>query len=528
LVGVLTAGLLLAGASVCWCNDRDWVITTLDTEGDVGRHADMEIDDDGDLHAVYLRSDDGTLKMVSQEGGVWGMPVVVDDCGAVAGHCDVAPTATGQLPVSYRRDDTTSLWYAGPEVPAVWTTEPITAATDDVGQHLEAVWGPDDELALSFYNSTQEALQHMRRVGGVWEPPATVDPGPERGTYGDLVHRDGVGYAFSYRASGDANLRFADPEISPQAWDVGPLTSETDDVGQYLEMILGPDDELALAFYNSTQEALQHMRRAGGIWEPLETVDPGPDRGTYGDLVHRDGVGYAFSYYAHDNTLLRFADAEILAQDWSVRSVDHHVDLGRQLSMIKGPEGRLDYVYLAYDQWNLGQVRAGEIIPDSVRILSTVADSVATNPDQHVYPDLFVRPGEDWYISFRNDIDGYLYMATAESWQILPQDIVEDPAVGAGDHGPQVPRVLGASPNPSAGLLHIAYYAPEEVAVQLRAVDASGRTVREVRAQSRTGVNVIDLNCSGGPAGGLPAGIYFVQLQVGDSHLEPKKVTVVR
>ncbi len=430
LVGVATTGLLLAGASTSWCDDRDWLITTLDADGNVGQYADLQIDDAGDLHVVYWRSDDGTLKMVSPDGGAWGTPSVVDDCGAVAGHCDVAPTAAGELPVSYRRDDTNALWYAGPEVPAAWTTEPLTTEVDDVGRHLKTTWGSGDELALAFYNQTQENLQHMRRVDGLWEPPVTVDPGPARGTYCDLTHRP--------------------------------------------------------------------------------------------------GVGYAFSYYTADAGLLTFADPEIVAQAWAVRSVDHHVDLGRQLSMIKGPEGHLDYVYFAFDQWDLGQVRAGEMIPDSVRILCTVEDSVATSTSAHIYPDVYVMPGEDWYISFRDDTDGHLYMATAEYWQVEPQDIVEDPVDDTTGREARKPHLLGASPNPSAGLLHIAFYAPGEAPVHLRAVDASGRIVREIDAESHRGVNVIDLRCDGGLYGRLPAGVYFVKLQVGDTVLGPQKVMLLR
>jgi hypothetical protein len=56
---------------------------------------------------------------------------------------------------------------------------------------------------------------------------------------------------------------------------------------------------------------------------------------------------------------------------------------------------------------------------------------VATTLDRHVYPDVFVRAGEDWYILFRDDADGYLCTTTAATWQIQPQDILEDPAFGS-------------------------------------------------------------------------------------------------
>ncbi len=427
----VVVGLFLAGTSPGRGVDLDWQIRILDSEGDVGSCVDLQSDDTGDLHVVYWRSDDGTLKTMSRSDGVWGAPVVVDSSGSVDGHCALVPIATGQLPVSYHRSDVGALWYAGPEIPALWTTEPITSEPDDVGHSLRVTRGPAGEVALAFRNQTQSSLLHVRRT-------------------------------------------------------------------------------------------------SGGGWSPISTVDAGPGRGAHCDLTYRDGVGYAFSYYMEDGGRLALADPVLTEPVWVVRATGYQGDIGRQMSMIRGPGNRFDYICSGYDSSNLGQVYAGAIAPDSMRILDVVEDSVATSTSAHIYPDLFHTPDHDWYVSFRNATNGNLYMATIHDWQLLLQDVAQDPTGDAGHPEPRLPHLLSRLPNPTLGRARIEYFAPAEARVQMRTIDAAGRVVLTRDAASRAGVNAIDLCGNGGPGSGLPAGVYFVQLRVAEVVLGPQRIVIVR
>ncbi len=515
-------GLFLSGAPPCLATDREWTITTLDAEGDVGKFADLQLAPDGDLHAVYWRDDDNSLKIITSTDGVWDAPTVIDDSGWVDGSCALGVSGSGDLPVSYRRSDTEAIWFAGAQDPPSWSVEPVTTDEDNVGPHLDAVLRGTDGLALAYRNETDGALMHIRREADLWTEPQTVDPGPGRGIQCDLAYRDGVGYAFSaYAQDQGGHLSFADPEITPQAWDVEPITSDEDNVGPHLDAVLHGTDGLALAYRNETDGALMHIRREADLWTEPQTVDPGPGRGKDCDLAYREGVGYAFSAYAEDQDgHLSFADPEIEPNPWLTRIVDRYVDVGKQVSMIQGPEGRLDYVWFGYDQWKLGQIRAGELRADSVRILRVVEDSLAASSNAEVHPDLFLTPGQDWYVSFRNDTDGYLYFAKAESLGISPQDVDIDPTeVRPG----LVNRLLGASPSPSTQSVTVHYEAARAGDVALRVYDASGRLVSQTRSRSEPGRNQIAMN---GRA--LPAGLYFLRLQVGADLLGPKRISLVR
>jgi len=528
VAGTIVFGLALAASPPGEALERDWTIVTLDADGNAGRFADLKLGGDGRLHIVYLRADTGELKLITKDAGGWETPQTIDDSGEVNGHCAVAPTPAGDLPVSYRRLSTGELWFAGPQQPRVWHTEAVTSEADDVGRYLSMVSHGAGGLALAFRNQTQGALLHVRREAGAWSAIETVDPGPQRGSDCGLAYRPGVGYAFSERDGAGSFLALADPELAAPAWATEAVTSEADDVGRYLSMVPHGSGGLALAFRNQTRGALLHMRREAGAWSAIETVDPGPQRGSDCGLAYRPGVGYAFSERDGAGSFLALADPELTAPFWRSLSLDHHADVGRQLALAVGPEGHLDYTYLAFDLNNEWHIRAGEYLPDSVRILSTVVDSVATGATAHVYPHLFVAPGQNWYISFRDATDGHLYMATAESWQIVTADVGEPPP-GSEDSGPIETRLLGAGPNPARGTVRIYYAAAAPAPVCLQVLDATGRVVRTKEGRCERGRNWIEVGAES-PGGGaqLAAGVYFVKLRVGQTQLGPQRMVIVR
>jgi len=428
-MGAIMLGLLLAGTSPCSGAERDWTIITLDSEGNAGRYADLQMGQDGRLHVAYLCADNGTLRIMTRGEGVWGAPQTIDASGSVTGYCALAVTPAGDLPVSYRCSSSGELWYAGAQEPREWVATQITTESDDVGHGLTVV-----------------------RQGS---------------------------------------------------------------------------EDLALAFRNSTDGSLQHMRREAGAWTPIETVDAGPNRGQYCDLAYRPGVGYAFSEYASDGTFLAFADREIEARFWRYDALDHYDDVGRQLSMVVGPLGRLNYTYLGYDFDHGWHIRAGEYLPDSVRILRPVADSVAVGGTGHVFPDIFLTPGQNWFLSFRNAVDHHLYFATTESLQIIEADVTE-PWPDQTGSAPVETRLIGAQPNPAAGRLRIYYTAAVAGPAELLFMDPGGRVVRRVEASCQRGTNWLDLDDDAASAPRLAAGVYFVRLRIGDTWLSPKRFVLTR
>jgi hypothetical protein len=389
-----------------WAAERSWVITTLDSGGDVGKWADLQIDAASTLHILYLRVDNGTLKMISRTGGSWGSPQVVDASGVVAGDCSLAPTGT-ELPVAYRRTDRDGLWYAGPAEARQWTFETATGSeADDIGQQLTTVWDPDGQPAVACRNYTDGSLVHLRRQpGGAWTL-AVVDPGPARGQYCDLAWRPGIGFAFSEYAP-DGFLILADRAIEPRTWAVeNATTGQADDIGQAMSVVPGPDGQPAIACRNYTDGSLVHLRRSpSGEWT-LHQVDPGPSRGTYCDLAWRPGAGFSFSEYAGDLGSLVIADPSLENATWSLETPTgaDPDDIGSGLSAVWGPGGELALACRNSTDGSMVHLRRASA--------GTWETSVVDpGPGGGEYGDLAFRPGAGYAFSEYKSDGGYLGLA---------------------------------------------------------------------------------------------------------------------
>jgi hypothetical protein len=521
-------GLVAAGGTVGTALATDWTLSTIDATGDVGKYADLQMDASGNLHIVYLRSDNGTLKIMSKTAGVWGTPRVIDSSGQVAGDCSVAPAGT-ELPVAYRRSDLGAAYYAGPARIRSWTFENATSGeSDDVGTSMATMWGPGGQLAIACRNVTDGSLVHLtRETTGAWSM-VVVDPGPSRGQYCDLTYRPGVGYAFSEYASVGGSALLADRSIRQRSWTFEtPTSGESDDVGTSMSTMWGPGGQLALACRNVTDGSLVHLiRETTGAWSTA-VVDPGPSRGEYCDLTYRPGVGYAFSEYNGTLGAALLADPALRAREWTFRLVDAADEVGSQLECTNGRDGRTDCVYLNRNPASgVVDLRAIDIMPDSSCVSSLVAGSVAADLTGAVQPSIFVSPGPRWHVAFRNDVVDTLYYASA-LWNGV--DITATPESDPGGPAPaEMAASLAVGPNPSLGPLRVTYSAPRAGRALLRVFDAGGRCVREVESACSAGNNHVLFDGRDDRGGALSGGVYFMSLSIDGRSLGSRKLSVLR
>jgi hypothetical protein len=509
---------------------KSWAWEPITTEADdVGRELSAILDPSGTIALGFRNETEATLLHMCREAGAWSAIDIVNSTPEQSDDIDLAYRPGIGYAFSAYADDSGHLSFADPQIEAQtneWTIAPITASAEDLGRELSVIHTGGSDLALSFRNESTDALEHMRRESGVWSGVETVDDNGDRGHDNDLVKRPVGGFAFSgYDSDGDF-LIFADPEIAPASWDTTPLTTVSDDVGQYLSGLGVGGTDLAFSFRNETVGTLQHMRRESGEWSAIETVDDGSDRGLDNDLARRPGGDYCFSAYVNDGDRLAFADPEIQAAQWNIESVDHHVDVGRQLTMIKGQNGCLDYTYIGLDEHSGWHVRAGEYLPDSVRVLSTVIASVSEDGDGDVSPDLFVTTDQDWAVSYLDDTDGFLYMATTTAWQV-ELAAVPDPDDDDGIFSDSGSRLNSVS-TPVTHQLRIRFVSETEAPVITRIFDTSGRLMTTHESTSRRGANVVDCDTRDGFGTSLSGGVYFVSLQVGSRDLGTKRFVLVR
>jgi hypothetical protein len=619
-VWILLTGLgtILGGSA----RAQTWTITTLDSDGDVGRYADLQVDPSGNLNVLYHRNDNQTLKILWQSAGVWGTAQVIDNSGVVGAGASLAIDGTGARKVGYRRTGEGSLWYAGPETVRSWSASAVVQA-GDVGRSLSLLMRTDGELGVAYRNQTAGSLQTVRRTSGVWGAPVTVDAGPGRGQYFDLAYRGGEGYVFSEYAPDNGAVILADPTLQALDWSIGQATTQAADVGRSLALWMDADGSLTAAFRNQTSGSLQYVRRTGGTWTLPVTVDAGPNRGQYFDISYRAGAGYAFSEFSPQDGAVLLADPILQAKSFSISQVTssesnvgpglsllsaadgslaasfrdatagkllhirreqgvwtapetvdggvnrglysdlsrmpdgrycfsefepgqgslllahpslqarpfdaHRVDAiypaGKQLSMFLNAAGRLDCTYVTERTGGRLQLNALEIAPNIGYTIRTVADSVSMTNSGAVTPDVFVTAGHGWYVSYRKVGPSDLYMASTPSFELLPADAPDAPDADAAATAKTFLR--DAYPNPAPSGFRVRFSSAASAAGEMTLYDAQGRQVRRIDIQCRMGENTIPFDGKDDAGASLARGVYFMRVKVGRQDLGKLKIVLL-
>jgi hypothetical protein len=601
---------------------QTWTITTLDSGGDVGRYADLQVDASGNLNVLYHRNDNQTLKILWQTAGVWGAAQVIDNSGVVGTGASLAIDTSGIRKVGYRRTDQGSLWYAGPETVKTWSASAVVQP-GDVGRSLSLLMLADGEFGVAYRNQTAGSLAIVRRTGGVWGSPVTVDPGPNRGQYFDLAYRSGEGYVLSEYASDNGALILADPTLRARSFTIEQATSQAADVGRSLALWTDVDGSLTAAYRNQTSGSLQYVRRTGGSWTQPVTVDPGPNRGQYFDITYRAGAGYAFSEYAPGDGALLLADPILQARTFSISQVTsspdnvgpglslasaadgslaasyrnvtegrlmhirreqgvwtapetvdgggnrgqysdlsrmpdgrycfseyepgqgslllahpalqarqfaaHRVDAiypaGKQLSLFQNAAGSLDCAYLTERTGGRMQLNAVEFAPSGAYTIRTVADSVSMTNTGAVTPDVYVTAGHGWTISYRKVGPNDLYMASTDNFELLSADAPdEQTADGA---APIAGDLLhGSYPNPTPAAFRVRFSSSAQATGELTLYDTQGRLVRRVEASCRQGENIVPFDGRSDSGDPLARGVYFLRVRVGEKDLGKMKIVM--
>jgi hypothetical protein len=502
-----------------------WTMEAVVQTGDVGRGLTVLQRSSTEYAVAYRNETQGALQFVRNLDGVWQTPLTVDPGPGRGTNLDITyRPGVGYAFSEYDAANGAAL-LADPVLHAPgWSIEPATASADNLGQQLKLLSTSDGGVIAAYKNATRGSLEYVKRLGGVWSAPVTVDPGPNRGNYFALAERFGAGLSFSeYDATNGAQL-FLDPVLHSDPWVIHAATTSEDDLGRGLSLMMTPDGVMAAAFRDETLGALMHARYEGGAWGTPITVDPGNNRGSNCDLAYSPADGFMFSEYDGRNGAAMIAHKRIAARRWVASIVDPTPDAGAQASLFAGPEGRMECVYVARNTANVQSLRVVELIPGSAYVIQSVADSVGLAATGSITPDVSVTADHSWCISYRSPRTTHLHMASTAFFRVLPADAPEEQ-----DGGTPVieARLDGTFPNPARSGFRVRYAAPRPCGGIIEIYDPAGRRLRR-----------IDLNCSAGnneylfdgrSASGatLAPGVYFLRMEVDGKSLGTRRIVLL-
>jgi hypothetical protein len=508
---------------------RTWATAAIVQTNNVGQSLTLLNFPAGDFAVAYRNVTAGSLQMVERTGGVWGTPVTVDPGPNRGLFFDISYRSGAGYIFSEYAPDNGALMFADPQLhmPS-FTIQQATSQTDNVGTNLNLWQDADGSFTAAYRNVTQGSLQYVRRTGGVWGAPVTVDPGPNRGLYFDITYRPGAGYCFSEYSPQDGALLHFDPILQARSWAIAQVPNNGDNVGPGLSLLTAPDGTLAASYRDVTEGTLQHIRWESGAWTAPVTVDNRQNRGQFSDIARMPDGQYCFSEYEPGQGSLLLAHPSLTGRSFASMRVDAVQPSGKQLSVFQNAAGRLDCVYLTEETGGRLRLLAAEIAPGVGYTIRAVADSVSMTNTGFVTPDAYVTAGHGWTISYRKAGPNDLYVATTDNFELLPADAPDAPEDDAASTGRASDHIQETFPNPTPAAFRVRFSSSAQAEGELTLFDTQGRLVRRIETTCRQGENVVPFdgrNDSGEP---LARGVYFLRVRVGERDLGKMKIVMTR
>ena len=179
---------------------------------------------------------------------------------------------------------------AGESGAGTWDIDTV-ATTGNVGRECTIERDGNGDLHVACIRYDTGEIVYIARIDGTWQPATTVSS-PANYMTGCDIHVDAAGATrFSWSYPSRYSLMYAGPEPA-NTWVLGDIDSGPDNVGQWLSLHQHADSVLSVSCLNTTQGSLVFSERdASGTWGALETIDPGPQRGTHSSHVYRPGPG---------------------------------------------------------------------------------------------------------------------------------------------------------------------------------------------------------------------------------------------
>ncbi|MCK5291809.1 MAG: hypothetical protein KAR39_07320 [Thermoplasmata archaeon] len=311
-------------------NGTHWMISTVDSTGDVGLYASLRMDSNDLAHIAYYDQTKGELRYARWDGASWLLETV-DDFG-------------------------------------------------DVGQYASLDLDHDDRPSISYYNDTGKELKFASWNGTAWNIEV-VDGSADVGKYSSLAVDSEHHPHISYYDETNQHVMYA--FHNGVAWDIA-LPDNSDQVGEHTSIALDPSDVPVISYYDKGETRLKLTRKFPLGWTP-EVLDNAGDVGKYTSIATDIYNEVHISYYDETNQRLKFYSTSL---GWRRQTVQRDEMLSYPLygvarnkyrtahsPDIDGEDGRVHVVYLEtksprgdlkFARWNGTQWRTETVDDDGM------------------------------------------------------------------------------------------------------------------------------------------------------------------
>ena len=373
---------------------------------------------------------------------------------------------------------------------------------------LDVTTSASGDVYINYHDHDVEDQIVAVRSDNAWTLLRVMDAGHDGWDNSLVVTDDGVIHTSSVDPSGfgGRGVEYA-RRNAVGTWNVEPVGSPPIMYANATSLVIKPDGEPAIAYFNDTARDLELAERSDGLWS-ISVVDSIGSVGRFPSLAQDAAGDLHVAYYqplSPDVGVIRYARRN--GGTWAIADVD-------TLTNVRlGTTGARRNVALEIDGDNAAHLVYGD--RSVVRYThgtpgnwayQTVVDETATQTVLGQQVDMARCAGDGtahlvYYELDASGLGGTIWYARPGT----PVGVAEEPA-------PDAFRVA-VYPNPSPGdvTLHVAgELASRNGVFTITVVDVLGRSVLSQKMKT---VPVLDLRI---PMRGLASGMYIVQVQVGD------------
>jgi hypothetical protein len=340
-------------------NAEGAVTTTVDSN-DVGNHNSIAIDSLNHVHISYAAgggfhfNSTDAQKYATNASGQWVI-TTVDSAGNVGGYSSIAVDPSNNLHISYKDYTNGDLKYAT-NASGQWVITTV-ASTGDVGDFSSIALDSADKIHISYVD--QKNLKYTTNASGNWVT-TTVTSIPSYGFPHPSMALDSKDSAhISYLSGGD--LKYATNVTGN--WVITTVESDVDGGGnpaRYTSIAIDSGDKVHISYLDdSWDDHLYHLKyatNASGNWITTVVESGSGMTGEYSSIAVDSAGNAHISYFDYANEFTKYASNA--TGDWVIAVIDYH---GYLIASIDG------YTAITTDSENNVHVSYHHVRDDSLK-----------------------------------------------------------------------------------------------------------------------------------------------------------------